>query len=131
MDNNRDYIERRNRIYAAGKRRRIKPRKQWNSSLFFLRLNICLGLAVIVIMASYIDTAPTEAFCEGVNKLIGENMSVDDVKNTFEKMYAELSHGNIPVMAKDSENTVTLDPEIKEQINQRTNSQKKTETETQ
>lgn len=85
MDNNRDYIERRNRIYAAGKRWRIKPRKQWNSSLFFLRLNICLGLAVIVIMASYIDTAPTEAFCEGVNKLIGENMSVDDVKNTFEK----------------------------------------------
>lgn len=130
MDNNKSYIERRNRIKSRRSRRHIKPRKQWNSSLFFLRANICMGIAVVIIMASYIDTAPTNAFCNGVKNIIGKNLSVDEVKSAAIAIYSGVVQGDMSVMAGNAKHNTTLDSEIVEQINSRSNiyynNQKKT-----
>lgn len=129
MDNNKSYIERRKRYSRSAHRRKAVGRAgQWNTSLFLLRINICMGALVLIVIASYIDSKPTNTFCDNVQVLVEKNTQLEDIRTFAEAMYNCISQGDISVMAENNSSDFYLDQEVVKQIeNKKSDSQKKTE----
>lgn len=125
MDNNKSYIERRKR-YSRNKLRH-RSQDKVNSPLLLLRVNICLGVLVLIVISSYIDYAPANVLCEGVENLVEKNMQSEDIKKLVGSIWEYVAEGDISVMAKNNNADFYLDPEIIDQIEAKKNIQKKTQ----
>lgn len=77
MENQHNYIERRNQIHRAYKKK--KPEKD---NFFFLRLNLALAIAIVVVCAGMIDLDITNAFSDTAESIITESADLEQLKQT-------------------------------------------------
>lgn len=95
----------------------LKRKNKVKRSCFLLRVNICLGIAILVVGAYEINSDESKKITDFVKDNITENINFEDIEKKTENLKSFVS-GNSSVKAfAFSGNEVVLDDEIVEEIN--------------